>query len=207
VLSSLSCIEIAVDRIFQHCKKWLLSPSNHTLDNGKYNSVTTKYGPEEWKLCCASSYKIFFFSTKQIAVTLPKLQTLSRIVMKCSYYLSSCGAICNSVFFWQGCNSINSPVNKRHLELPSLRHCEQLVTSRYVWTTGSLKYQSTGPPATRSYCIISTHSRCHALLKSLWDPTMWHEKFHHETKPLGSNRWTRNRTKDSTEFSKHTTAK
>lgn len=196
-----------MSRPFQHCKNWLLSPSNQTLDNGKYNSVTTKYAPEEWKLCCASSYKIFFFSTKQTVVTLPKLQALSPVITKCSYYLSSFCAICNSAFFWQGCNSITSPVNKRHLKLPSLRRCEQLVTSRYVRTTGSLKYQSTGPPATRRYCIISTHSRCHALLKSLWDPTICHENFHHETKPFGSNRWMRNRTKDSKELSEHTTAK
>jgi hypothetical protein len=167
----------------------------------------TNYGPGEWKLCCASSYRIFFFLTKQTVATLPKLRALSRIITKHSYYLSSCSAICNSAFFWKGCNSITSPVNKRHLELPSLRRCEQLVTSRYVRTTGSLKYQSTGPPATQRYCIISTHSGCHALLKSLWDPTKCQEKFHHETKPLGSNRWKRNRTKNSTEFREHTTAK
>ena len=180
----ISCFEIAVFRSFRFCKNWLLLLSNQTLDNGTYNSMIKNYGPEEWKLRCASSYKIFFFSTKQTVVTLPQLQALSRIIKQSNYYLSSCGAICNSAFVCKSSNSITYPVNKLHLELPSLWRCQQLVTSRYVRTTGSLKYQSTGPPATRRYCIISTHSRCQALLKSLWDPTMYHEKFHHETKTL-----------------------
>jgi len=135
----ISCFEIAVFRSFRRCKNWLLLHSNQTLDNGTYNSVMTNYGPEEWKLCCASSYKIFFFSTKQTVVTLPQLQALSRTIMKSNYYLFSCGAICNSAFVCKSCNSITSPVNKRHFELPSLWRCEQLVTSRYVKTTGSLK--------------------------------------------------------------------